>query len=70
MNETKTMTVKEMIPEKAWPEIEALLDAGKRTAADFKPVLLKYQAEMEAKGVVPEYAAYVLEFVANQTGGK
>jgi hypothetical protein len=65
----RTITIKEMIPAKAWPEIEALIKAGKVKAIDFKPVLDKYEAELLAKGVLVAYAAYALEFAVNQTKG-
>lgn len=66
----RTITIKEMIPAKAWPEIEALIKAGKVRALDFKPVLDKYEAELLAKGVLVAYAAYALEYAVGQTGGK
>lgn len=59
----RLMKLGDMVPADAWPEIFALIDAGQLTAVAFKPVLARYSAEMEANGVLPDYAAYALEAV-------
>ncbi len=63
MRVDKTMTLEEMLPPECLKEVLALAQAGKREARDFKPTLAKYTAELEARGVLPDYAAYAIQYV-------
>lgn len=58
----KTATLKEIVPEQAWPAIERLVQNGHRRAEDFLPTLEQWRDEMLRRGVLPEYAAYALEY--------
>lgn len=64
---TRRATIGEIIPAQAWPALEALIGAGKHTAKDFLPVLKLYKEEMLEKEVLPEYAAYVLEYACQDS---
>ncbi len=67
----RTVTIGEMIPSAAMVRIEAMVHDGARRAGQFLPVLREYRAEMEGRGILPEYAAYALEYaVAKTRGGK
>lgn len=57
----KTRSLKDLLPDETIAAIVALANAGQRSARDFKPVLEPHRAELEKKGVLVEYLAYVLE---------
>lgn len=66
----RMITIGQMIPEAALPEIQALIEGGHVSASDFRPVLVKHRAEMEARGILPEYAAFALEYAVAVIAGR
>lgn len=61
LNRMRKVSLGELLPTEAIEKIVALVNAGTKTAADFKAVLEPYRDALLAKEVVVEYLAYAIE---------
>lgn len=66
MNET---TLHELFTQEQRKTLRALIKKGKKAkASDFLPSLREWKADLEARGALPEYIAYWMEWAINTYG--